>query len=232
MRKIIGFILFIFIFATLLFLGYWQLNRLEWKKNIITQLNAEYIKDPSQNIFDITHLKSLNDNDIKYGQVEGKFDYSKQMLFGPKPLNGEIGYWVITPLQLSKGGNIFVHRGWIGIEDKNNIQNTGLSKNTKVIGIFRKPDWNKFTPDNSVSNNVWSKLDINQMASAKGTKGIAPVLLYAEKISNQADKLILNEQRWYPRNKHKQYAIFWFGMAGVFLVIFGLIILPRKKYNS
>jgi surfeit locus 1 family protein len=213
-RKIISYSLFIGALGILLSLGYWQIQRLGWKTQIINQLEREYAKDPIEN-----HLTfdQLNNDKIQYGSIEGRFDYSKEILVGPKPYDGKIGYHVITPLKIG-GGNVLVNRGWTEQNQTNISQPSG---NIIITGIFRKPDWNSFTPNNSPTNNIWTKLDITQIATAKNIQNPAPVILYAESASAPFDNLIMQSQRWMPRNKHKQYAIFWFSMAGVLLAVFG-----------
>lgn len=225
MKSVLTFLLFIAALGTLLSLGYWQVQRLAWKTEIIEQLESEYAKDPLQNRL---AFKDLTTDRIQYGSVRGRFDYSKEILVGPKPHDGKIGYLVITPLQLT-GGNIFVNRGWI---ENNKEGNAKPRSNVRVTGIFRKPDWNRFTPENSPENDVWTKLDLEQIAEAKNVLNPAPVLLYAESASKSFGALAMQKQQWFPRNKHKQYAIFWFSMAGILCVIFGLFCLQQKRKPS
>lgn len=230
-KKFITIIVFCTALFTLLGLSYWQYQRLIWKTDIIAKLDSEYQKDPALNKFNFDDLTQLNDqeNPIKFGQVSGKFAYDKEILVGPKPFDGAIGYQVITPLKLTDKGFIFVNRGWVDATQKDQIKNMQPKQNITISGIFRKPDWNKFTPNNSPDNDIWTKLDINQIAQAKKIEPIAPMMLYATSMSVDFTPLILQEQKWYPRNKHKQYALFWLSMALVLLGVFGLAFIKNKK---
>ena len=214
LKKIISGILFLGALSVLLSLGYWQVQRLAWKTEIIEQLESEYAKDALANRL---NFKNLQDEKIQYGSVRGRFDYKQEILVGPKPHDGKIGYLVVTPLKIN-GGTILVNRGWIEGEQAETSQPSG---NITITGIFRKPDWNSFTPDNSPTNNVWTKLDIQQIAQAKNINNVAPVMLYAESATKSFAPIVMQSERWMPRNKHKQYAIFWFSMAGVLLGVFG-----------
>ena len=212
-------IFFISALAILLYLGFWQTKRLEWKNNIIDQLNDEYTKNFEEWVYEFEDLKS---DKILYGSVRGHFIYTKEILVGPKPLNGKIGYAVITPMKLKDGKFILVNRGWINQTKINQISQTHSQRNLLVSGVFREPEWNYFTPNNSPENNVWTKLDIGQIAKAKNIHEISPLILYKEKSSKKNDLLLTQEKKWLPRNKHRQYAIFWFSMAGILLCVSGL----------
>ena len=215
--------LFISAFFTLLSLGFWQLDRLAWKKNIIDQLEAIYAQDAAENMYQFDDLKVEGESDtpILYGSLRGRFDYSKEILAGPKTFNKQISYQVITPLKLNTGGHVLVSRGYITVGNKDKITDTHLGGSVTVSGLIRKPDWTRFTPKNSPENDVWSRLDIAEIAAFQDIENIAPVILYAEESSLTFPHITMQSQKWMPRNKHAQYAIFWFTMAFVMLGVFG-----------
>ena len=229
MKKIFAIVLSIIAFIILISLGTWQVNRLEWKSNIIAQLNEVYSNDADKNTLSFADLK-ITDNDlpILYGSVKGIFDYSREILVGPRPFDGEVGYSVITPLRLKNNNYILVNRGFVTADKKEDIASTHARGFIKISGLIRKPDWNKFTPENSPENNVWTKLDITQIAKVKNISSVAPLMMYAEKSSKDFSILQLQQERWMPRNKHKQYAIFWFTMAAVFCRFFSAYAYVQK----
>ncbi len=228
MKKIFASILFITAFITLIFLGTWQLDRLAWKTQIIKKLDREY-----QQAKKITfqELEVLDDDAIRYGTLKGNFLYDREILVGPKPLDGEIGYQVITPLQLSDNNHILVNRGWIGLNKIDDLPRTHSNNLATITGLLRIPDWNKFTPDNSPANNIWTKLDIKQIANVKNIQPVSKFMLYATEVMPDTPTLKLQNKRWYPRNKHQQYAFFWFTMAGVLVVLLGLFVRQSKSKN-
>ena len=211
--------------SVLLSLGTWQVQRLAWKEDIIAKLNAVYDQDADNNPLSFDQLKA---EEVFYGTLEGKFNYSKEMLFGPRPYKNEIGYFVVTPLQLNRKDHVFVNRGFVSMKGKGKLSLTHVKGNIRVSGLLRRPDWNRFTPENNPKKQIWSKLDIDDMAKAKNIKSIAPVMLYAENASKDFGVLKLYDEKWYPRNKHKQYAIFWFTMAGVLCAFFGFYVYREK----
>jgi len=216
---------------TLAFLGTWQVQRLQWKNQIIDNLNAEYQKDPAQNIYsknDLT-IQSDEENPILFGSIQGNFMTVSPIFLRPKTNEGTVGAHVIHPLSLKKGGTIFVNRGWI---DEQEIKEFNSSVTTiNVTGIFRRPDWNRFTSNNSPAQNIWTKADINEMAEFYEIKDIVPVMLYATDIKNN-NGLVLQDKKWYPRSKHLQYALFWYGMIFVLLILVGFAFKSSNKSVS
>ena len=151
------------------------------------------------------------------------------MLFGPKPYDGKIGYHVLTPLK-TLSGTILVNRGWVDEKDKDKLPIINKKEPLTATGVIRKPDWNKFTPNNNPESNIWTKLDIKQIGSAKNLEGLSHKILYLDKaIEEESSSIHLVHEKWYPRNKHRQYAIFWFSMAVIFLGFFVLYTRSAKR---
>ena len=221
--RIVSFCVITCAIVTLLSLSAWQIKRLQWKNDIIDKLDLEYQKNPANYVYNFNALKKLyrEETPIRYGQIKGLFLHDKTMLFGPKPHDKKPGYHVVTPLQLDSG-IILVHRGWISDTHKDQLNRSVTS--TALNGIMRKPEWNSFTPNNNVDNNVWTKLDIADIAQKKNVETIAPVIFYTE--TKTSEYIIPQSTKWYPRNKHKQYAIFWFIMACALISV--LLIFKRQ----
>lgn len=227
-KNIIAFSVVLIGFITLCLLGNWQLNRAMWKNDIISQLETQYAKDPMQYLLS---FKALQDTNIQQGHIRGTFNYKKQILMGPKTYDSAIGYDVLIPMALTGGGNVLVNMGWIKGDKRDDITTPAPRGTIIVTGISRAPDWNRFTPNNSAENNIWTKLDIQQIATAKKIEQIAPVIFYAKTATPEFRALSMMKENWMPRNKHMQYASFWFSMAGI-LLIFALIILYKSRKNK
>lgn len=216
-------------FIILCFLGNWQLDRAKWKTGIITQLETEYAKDPMLHPFTFAALQNTN---IQHGYIRGHFDYKKQILVGPKTYDSAIGYDLIIPIALLKGGNILVNMGWVKGDKRDDVKVPRPRGTITLTGIARAPDWNSFTPNNSAENNSWTKLDINQIATAQNIKKIAPVIFYTKTAPPDFKDLKMLEDNWMPRNKHMQYAMFWFSMAGILLIIVMIFIMNGRKTKN
>ncbi|MCB1532785.1 MAG: SURF1 family protein [Alphaproteobacteria bacterium] len=200
-------------------LGTWQLQRLEWKKDIIDQIDRAY-ESAGIDTIDLT-------KDFSYGRVEGMFLADKALLIGPVTKDGEIGRNLIVPLQL-KNQTLLVNLGWTPYALENLPIYHRNNKQVAFEGMTHKPSWNSFTPANNPDENLWYKLDIAEIAAAKKLANPAPTILYAESSNYKFDAAFPNNTRMYPHNNHAQYAAFWFSMAFVLIVIYSLRFLNNK----
>jgi len=227
-KKLLTVIVVLTAFSVLILLGVWQIQRLQWKQEIIEQLDREYKKEPIEFFYDYETLRALENKEVPilYGSVLGTFD-KPPILLKPKTRNGIVGAHVLQPLELETGETIIVNRGWIATNDADNL-NLNINQSKQMVsGIFRKPDWNRFTSNNSPSENIWMKPDIEEIVSYYKIDEYAPIMLYATNIENNST-IITQDQNWYPRNKHKQYALFWFSSAFILLILVGLKARPKK----
>ncbi|MEM7618092.1 MAG: SURF1 family protein [Pseudomonadota bacterium] len=230
MKKLVTVIVICGAIVTLAGLGTWQVQRLTWKQEIIENLEREYSKDPAKNIYSFEPLTALQDSQtpILYGSARGRFIKQETIFLEPKTYAGKVGAHVIQPFHLEDGGHILVNRGWISEEDKKSFEASNTQSFQLIQGIFRKPDWNRFTSNNNPERNIWTKADINQIAKYYDIERIAPVMLYATSIKNNQN-LILQDAKWYPRNKHLQYAIFWYGMIFILLGLVAIAAMPKRS---
>lgn len=214
-------------------LGFWQQERLVWKTAVIAALDAEYARDPNQNRFDIRRLDALgrDDKPMVHGRVDGRLMYDREIVIGPRTQNEKVGYHILTPLSITGGGVIFVHRGFRE-EKKLNPETCacGLPRETvRITGILRKPDdRNPFTPPNSPLHHEWTHMDIQAMADAGDLTDVAAVIMFADAAIPSWNDAVPVSGRWYPRNEHRNYMIFWFTMA-VIWTAGGLILMRRKS---
>jgi surfeit locus 1 family protein len=208
-------------FATLCGLGYWQLQRLEWKNGIVKKLDAEYTKDAAQNIISPSDLSKQVD--YRRGTLRGVYEYHNQVRVGPRVYGNIPGYQVITPLRLEDNSVILVNRGWVPNEWRfENEEVLSPHETVNVTGMIRKPgDDNPFMPENRPAKDEWYHIVPSEIAAAKGLSDMRPYILYLEGDETSIYPLP-QSKRPELRNDHLQYAIFWFVMAGILLIIYGL----------
>ena len=210
----------------LLGLGTWQVYRLDWKNELISNLAVEYNKDATRYPLDFNSLLTIEDNDLRRGFIIGQFDFSKEITVGPRRYKGKFGYDVVTPFRLQGGGTILVDRGWMETSDSIllNRKKTWRTGKVSLIGTARTPKvpW-KFGPRNAPSKNLWIYLDPDEIAFAKDLPDLLPVVFYMdETVATQNDRMISSTERVFPNNNHLMYAVFWYSMAFVLLYIYYL----------
>ncbi len=206
--------------AGLLALGTLQVHRLGWKTELIAAREASLARPP-------VALSRITRDRItpafRRVRVGGEFLHDKEIRLGPRTLNGAAGWHVITPLRLIGGGIVLVNRGWVPYGRKNPAtRRAGLVKGPiRVEGLVRDPPapgW--FTPDNVPSKGDWYYVEIAAMASHLGLDDVAPYLIDAGPNPNPGGLPIGGQTIVRPPNNHLQYAITWYALAVVLLVIY------------
>lgn len=208
-------------------LGAWQFQRMQWKNEILTNLNAAYNEGASSK--QLTP-QSLDTQQFAYGVITGTFQPDKAILIGPRvhgALDKKIGSHVIVPV-IKDNHTYLVNLGWTDSDLKSLAIHTKQNQTITFDGLARKPDWNSFTPDNNLEKDLWYKTDITEIAAAKELENPVPYTIYASTPGEFTS--IQPHERWQPSNNHAQYMAFWFAMALSLIGIFWLrFIAPPAK---
>ena len=99
-----------FIILTLLSLGFWQIYRLNWKLELIEQIENSLKNDPVE----LSNVEKKNYLRIK---TSGDIDFDKQIYLYNLNDAGKPGFEVINPIKIGDE-NYLVNRGWIAFEKK------------------------------------------------------------------------------------------------------------------
>lgn len=204
-------------------LGTWQVQRLQWKSDMVAQLRIAYDRS-SDARFIRPEILEGGERAHLYGRVLGMADFSKAILFGQRVLDKKVGASLIVPVNVS-GRTVFVNLGWTDRNLKALQDAMAIPRSVRqvtVTGLFRKPYWNSFTPANIPENDQWFRPDLFEMAIALGVEAPVPYMLYAEAVDGATLKDLPRNERWWPVNNHLHYAIFWYVMALVLAVIYAL----------
>lgn len=218
---------------TLLGLGFWQIERLDWKQGIIAKIAEQSASAPVS----APSYRASWDIGMEYRRVTatGAFRHDLEVPIYALGRDGAPGYHIFTPLNMSEGrGAVLVNRGWVPEELKlASGRVAGLSEgNIRVDGVLRTPKRpNNFTPDNNAVADQWYWPDLTAMAEARGLENLAGYVIEASADAN-AQKMGLappygGATRLQIKNDHLGYALTWFGLAFVLLVIFAIYHIRR-----
>jgi len=197
-------------------LGNWQLERLTWKENLLSTIVAQG-ENPDRTF---TANDLTQQNEFQTGTISGTFLNNKTFSIVPRTYDGKPGAHVITPFAINDGNIVLVNRGWMPV----NPDDITLKTPQTITGIIRQtPRPNMFTPLNDITSGEWYRVDMGDVKAAHGLENIAPVMLY-ETCADSASGLVPNPcaLTLNINNNHKQYAFFWFSMAFILIVIYGL----------
>ena len=214
-------------------LGVWQLDRLQWKRGLITAREAAVAAPP---IAPPRTLAEAHGMEFRHVTDEGIFLHDKEIFAGAtSPRGGEAGFDVLTPLREADGRIVFVNRGFVPAELKDpQTRRTGQLEGTvKIAGLLRlppdkKPGW--FLPDNRPDINYWFWVDLPAMAAADGLANVAPFYFDADATPNPGGWPQGGVPPLALPTNHLQYAITWFSLAAGMVVIY--IVSQRQGRRS
>jgi len=204
LKKSFLFSTFVFTFITLFCaLGTWQLYRLQWKQELIIQIDEGLKSAP-------TRYSNRIKNNYQRVFLEGRYDFKNQIYLYSLNQKGQPGFDVITSFETQDGVHVLINRGWINKEMKNKAE-INLSNKKKIYGLLRKiPKKNIFKPDNDIKENFWFSIDINQIQETMGKKFNKHVVFLEDKKVDtpRPKKITINIS-----NNHLKYAITWYSIS-------------------
>lgn len=213
----------------LIALGNWQLERLDWKLDLIEKIQIRATQTAGALPAD---ARDLDDLEYYHVKIAGQFDHSQELTMYSVGPNGEPGYDLYTPMIFEKGKSIIVNRGWIPeqLKEQNIRPTTLVSEEVSLSGLLRKP-WFKlwYGPENEPENNMWFYGDVDAMASQMGLSDYFPMYLYADKIVSDNRFPVAGRTEFNIVNNHLDYVMTWYGMAIVLVGIYLIAHIHKKE---
>ena len=206
-------IFFILVFVAL---GSWQIVRLNWKNNLILEIENS-LKNPP---VELTNSNLENYLKIK---TSGSIDLEKQIYLYNLNDTGTPGFEVINPI-LINDTNYLINRGWIPFEKKNS-QEINVFDENDIIGTLKlQGRKNIFKPDNDLEENYWFSLNREDILKFTG-KEFSKYIIYLNGNYQvpKPKKITANIS-----NNHQKYAITWFSLAISILLLY--LYFRKKNY--
>ena len=204
--------------AILIALGVWQIQRLGWKQEILAEIAAQIEKAPVALPAD---PDPVADKYLSVTAVGAIGDANVRVLVSKK--NVGAGYRIITPFKMADR-TVLLDRGFVRQSGEIPTVPAGL---VKVTGNLHWPqETDSYTPDPDLTNNIWFARDVALMASALDT---APILIVAREksFSDPGVTPFPVDTAGIP-NDHLQYAITWFSLAAIWLIISLYFVRPKR----
>ncbi len=216
--------------VVLIGLGTWQIQRKAWKEALIAVLDTQLAAPPMALPAPATWA-GLDRAKDEYRRVtfSAVFDNSKEALLfaAPSTFRPDVegpGYWVLTPARVADGKIVIVNRGFVpdGQQDPKTRAAGQIAGPVTIVGSMRWPgERHWFTPADEPAKNLWFTADPQSIAVTKSLSGVAR--FYVEQESPvppgglpKPGKLMVT----LPDN-HLQYALTWYGLALVLVIMFG-----------
>ena len=189
-------------------LGVWQVQRLQWKDAVLADIEERIAAPPVETPTDPDPVRDL------YLPVTLDGEYSGQplrVLVSVKIYGA--GHRLISAFE-TNGRRVMIDRGYVRVYENAQTPVGAI----RILGNLHWPkDSDSFTP--VPDGDLWFARDVRAMAEALGTE---PVLVIAREVSPQEPNTspLPVDTSGIP-NDHLQYAITWFSLALIWILMTG-----------
>jgi len=228
------------VFAVLVGLGTWQMQRRAWKEGLIATLESRLTSAPVA-LPPRPDWSRFNAADDEYRRVKfaasfrpGEEAYVYTTGSSLRPDVSGPGYWVFAPAVVD-GGIIVVNRGFVPADRRDQQariagQATGA---VSIVGALRWPEApGSFTPAAEPAKNIWFTRDQRAIAAANGWSRAGEVApFYVDQEAPAPPGGLPKPGRLKPNlpNNHLQYALTWYGLALVLVGVFTAFAISRRR---
>lgn len=206
--------------VTLVYLGIWQVQRLQWKNKLIKQIEQAQQLPP-------LHILPVDLTGLEYHKVvlTGVFKHENALNMIGRQRGNFPGYFIVTPFELKDDGRVvLVNRGFSPSGKESKPEGVQI-----VEGIIRPAREKRFfAPENLPTRNIWFYEDISAMSAATGLP-LSPLIIEQTGKEKNGEFPIVGDGRINLQNDHLGYAITWFSTAIIGLVMFGFYYRKTEK---
>lgn len=210
-KRLIAPILFGLVGAGILVvLGGWQVQRLAWKEDVLARIEARIGGEAEP----LPQMVSPSEQQYQPVVLTGEIGAGELHVLDSRKRVGA-GYRIIAPFVTTDGRSVLIDRGFVRLESRGAMRPIGAAE---VRGNLLWPDdRSSATPDNDVAGNIWFARDIGPMAEALGTEPLL-VVVSSETPGAEGITPLPVDTAGIP-NDHKQYAITWFSLAAIWILM-------------
>ncbi|QWP75461.1 SURF1 family protein [Lysobacter sp. K5869] len=211
---------FLALFAGLIALGAWQVQRLGWKRDLIQRVESRVHAEPgaAPGPAQWPGVSAAND-EYRRVRLRGEYlpgaDTRVQAVTELGP-----GFWLLTPLRTDAGYTVLINRGYVP-DARTAAAAPAPSGPVEVAGLLRLSEpGGGFLRKNQPAQARWFSRDVAAIAAAHKLGAVAPYFIDAERAAPLPGDLRTAPQ-WpvggltvikFPNN-HLQYALTWFALA-------------------
>lgn len=222
-------------FAFLLGLGFWQLERKEWKEKLIADLTERLSAAPADLPASDEWPKLTRDNsEFRRVKLRVEFVNMSPAYFytGGSALRDDVkapGYFMFVPARLASGQLVVINTGYVP-----DPQFPWTGGSAEIVGYLRWPEspgW--FVSDHDASASTWFVRDHAAMTKVKNWgERTAPFYIDQESPVPAGGLPKPGPLSVKLRNDHLGYALTWFGLAAALAVIFALFVAQQSRKGA
>ena len=218
-------------FAVLMALGVWQLQRNEWKQDLVATSHERTDAAPVE----VTDSAATTPAAVEYRRVaiEGEWLLDDVQFLANRARSSVRGEEILLPVRPPTGPVVLVNMGWIpdGVRD-DLLRALRADAGSPIEGLGLDASTRRGT---QIPSGSWSGLDVERMSAVLGYP-VSPWFILAgeertrDPLPNEPLPL-QGWQRFENTTPHIEYALTWFGIAAalVAVAITRLVIVPRRE---
>lgn len=216
--------------AVLLGLGIWQLERKAWKEALIADLERRQSDAPAA-LPQPSAWGGMTPDNSEFTRVRFRAEFPKAndalVYTGGSSLRDDVkgtGYFVLAPARLPDGRQVVVNRGFA--PGRSYPAAAGPLEIVGSIRFAEAPSW--FASAHDAAGEIWTVRDPAAMAKVRGWGEVAPFYIEQEAPVPPGGVPHPSPLKVRLRNDHFQYALTWFGLAAVLVVMFAVWAVRRR----
>ncbi|QPM88954.1 SURF1 family protein [Pseudooceanicola algae] len=209
--------------ALLVSLGNWQVRRLDWKLGVIDRIETRMAAAP------VALPVSPDPEADAYRAVEVAGRFTGRTLRVQSAMEGfGAGYHLIQALETPADGSLLIDRGFVPQGQPLPPAPTGA---VTITGNLLWPDeQDGFTPDPDRQAGLFYARDVPSMAGLLGTRAL--MVVRRDGPAGGGALVVAPVGTAGIRNDHRGYAITWYSLAAVWLVMSGFLIYRMAKQSK
>ena len=206
--------------AVLLWLGFWQVDRLSWKLDLIDAANEGLSSAPVA--LEIWEASRTSESEGRYSKVtaRGTLDTSRTAYLYATGPDGP-GYKVISPMLLDDGV-LLVDRGFVSEVGEGRFEG-GKNQTEEITGLIQLDGKSTVGIQGAGLNGVWTYRDVESMSQYLGVEDARPfmvVVLPSDTKDHERGGPMPLEPNLEFTNNHLSYAMTWFGLVFALLSVY------------
>lgn len=221
--SVFSIMLYFVLIILLISLGFWQLDRSEKKRMFIKQqqLSAE------KTILKLVATIELNKDRYRKIELTGAYRPDKQYLIDNQIVNGQAGYYVMTPFKVFETGEaLLINRGWVKLnKDRRVLPKIAVDDSKRIITgrVNAFPVVGIRLAGAEIPTEGWPSVvqvvDTQVLSNRLGYT-LLPFQIELDKAMSHGYRRDWKKKTIMSPEKHIAYAVQWFGLALTLTILF------------
>ena len=222
--------LIVTVVAVLISLGVWQLQRNDWKNELVDERNARTDAAP----LTLEDAANRDPESLDYHRLAGAgtWDHERSFILANRARFQTKGEELVTPFLLAPDGPaILVNRGWYPDGERDAVEAELRSRGDALEGLI-----SIHTGDGRQTDaGTWTALDPDAMAAALPYEVLPWIVVEGERVEADAtpdgELPVQRYTAFANTTPHMEYALTWLGLAAALIAVAAIRFRPRRTVD-